>query len=121
MIRARDIFGLAPGQKPDDTPPVFLADVTPVQSIDRRRVAFVWTLLGRGFRIRLGLMAGAAIVIGIGDSLAPYMFGNLVNVLAAQVQSAHADIHVVMTAFFMLIGAWLIPHSAQRFYEMVDA
>ena len=121
MIRARDIFGLAPSQKPDDAAPVFLADVAPVDFIDRKPIAFVWHLLGRGFRMRLGLMAGAAVVIGIGDSLAPYMFGNLVNVLGAQVKNPSADMQAVMTAFFMLIGAWLIPHSAQRFYEMVDA
>jgi len=122
MIRMRDIFGLGLDQQPDAEPPGFLADVAPVADLARTPGRFVLGLLAEGFVGRLLLMALCAVLVGIGDSLAPYMFGQLINTLAGAIAPVPSqDRLAVMAAFGLLVAAWLLPHMAQRSYEIVDA
>ncbi len=122
MIRARDIFGLAPAQVPDPDPPVFLADVEPVAHIARKPWRFVFDLLTHGFTGRLLMMAGCAVLVGIGDSFAPFMFGQVINTLSlALAKPSSGDSSAVFAAFGLLVASWLLPHLAQRSYEIIDA
>src|SRR5258708_122116 len=104
MSRWTSIFGLAPGEKPSAELPIFVADVARVVHLPGSPWRFLMMLLGQGFRLRLGAMATMAVLIGLGDSFAPYMFGNLVNVLTSTSQES------VQRAFFLLIASWITIH-----------
>lgn len=123
------LFGLAPDQKPPPDLPVFVADVAPVTRLARDPRAFLIDLLSDGFKARLALMALCAMIAGFGDSLAPWMFGGLINALGRALAGGGAADGVigegsagpVLAAFLGLVAAWAIPHLAQRAYEITDA